>query len=132
MGQEPNRDPPSTTTTGPLTLGPDFPSAMATTYQLRIKDVFECLSEREKRYAHHLARAAWLGSRIVLRQTSPESEGIYDFILRLHKACGGKWSKLADGDVVGLRDVNAFLEYAAQFLAHLGNYYVSCFMRRLP
>jgi dipeptidyl-peptidase-3 len=98
---------------------------MAATYQLAISDVFDTLSAREKRYAHHLARAAWLGSRIVLRQTSPESEGIFDLILQLHKACNGRWSALVDDAKVEQKEVDAVLEFAAQFLAHLGNYYVS-------
>lgn len=98
---------------------------MAATYQLAIRDVFDTLSGQEKRYVHHLARAAWSGGRIVLRQTSPESEGIFDFILNLYRACNGEWSILVDGDKVTQDDVDALLEYAAQFLAHLGNYYVS-------
>lgn len=101
---------------------------MTTAYQLAIQDVFDGLSSKEKRYAHHLARAAWHGSRIVMRQTSPESEGIYNLILHLHKACHGDWSRLLQRtdheDLVEPSDVDAFLEYAAQFLAHLGNYYV--------
>ncbi|ATY58656.1 dipeptidyl peptidase III [Cordyceps militaris] len=96
---------------------------MATTYQLNIQGIFDGLSPREKLYSHHLAQAAWHGSRIVLRQTSPESEGIFDFILELHKACKGDWSKLANDDGVGREDVESFLDYAGQFLAHLGNYY---------
>ncbi|KAK0704482.1 peptidase family M49-domain-containing protein [Lasiosphaeris hirsuta] len=63
-----------------------------------------------------------------MRQTSPESEGIYGLVLHLHKACHGNWSRLLQRtdheDLVGPSDVDAFLEYAAQFLAHLGNYYV--------
>ncbi|KAK4197328.1 dipeptidyl peptidase III [Triangularia verruculosa] len=102
---------------------------MATTYQLAIKEVFDRLTPKEKRYAHHMARTAWLGSRIVTRQTSPESEGIYDLIFHLHKACQGDWSRFLhrthQHDAVEPSDVDAFLEYAAQFLAHLGNYYVS-------
>ncbi len=98
---------------------------MATTYQLNVKGIFDRLSPREKLYSHHLAQAAWRGSRIVLRQTSPESEGIFDFIVELHKACEGQWSTLANEDGVGREDVESFLDYAGQFLAHLGNYYVS-------
>ncbi|KAK3987106.1 dipeptidyl peptidase [Cladorrhinum sp. PSN332] len=64
-------------------------------------------------------QAAWHGSRIVLQQTSPESECIFDFILELHKACEGQWSKLANEDGVGREDVESFLDYAGQFLAHL-------------
>ncbi|KAK1826080.1 dipeptidyl peptidase III [Podospora conica] len=96
---------------------------MAATYQLHIKDIFDGLNPREQLYAHHLARAAWQGTRIVLRQTSPESEDIFDFILGLHVACRGEWSSLVNEDGVSRADVDAFLDYAGQFLTHLGNYY---------
>ncbi|KAK4220726.1 peptidase family M49-domain-containing protein [Podospora fimiseda] len=85
---------------------------MATTYQLQIKTIFNTLSPREKLYAHHLSQAAWQGSRIILRQTSPESAGIFDFILELHNASQGQWAKLTEQTGV-----------AGQFLSHLGNYY---------
>ena len=98
---------------------------MAPVYQLDIEHVFDGLTTREKRYAHHIARAVWHGSRIVMRQTSPESEGIYDFILELHIGCGGQWSRLCDDHGARQEDVDALLEFSAQFLAHLGNYYVS-------
>ncbi|KAH6621473.1 dipeptidyl peptidase III [Chaetomium sp. MPI-SDFR-AT-0129] len=96
---------------------------MATTYQLNIKGVFDGLSPREKLYSHYLVQAVWHGSRIVLRQTSPESEGIFDFIIELHKACDGQWFELVRENGVDSQDVKGFLDYAGQFLAHLGNYY---------
>lgn len=43
-----------------------------------------------RRYAHYISRAAFAGTRINLRQVSPESEPIYDFILTLHKNCNGR------------------------------------------
>jgi len=62
---------------------------------LAIKPHFEALSDQEKKYAHYISRAALSGTRINLRQVSPESEGIYDFILALHRSCDGK--SCADG-----------------------------------
>lgn len=38
---------------------------------------FEKLTPNEQLYAHHLSRASWAGSRIVLSQTSDESMGIF-------------------------------------------------------
>ena len=38
--------------------------------------------------------ACFAGTRIVLRQVSPESESIYDFIIHLHKAYKGDWKKV--------------------------------------
>lgn len=57
--------------------------------RLEIKPHFEALSKQEKKYAHYLSKSAFAGHRINLRQVSPESEAIYDFILALHEASGG-------------------------------------------
>lgn len=57
---------------------------------LSIKPHFEALSTKEKKYAHYISRAALAGTRVNLRQCSPESEPIYDFILALHKSCNGR------------------------------------------
>lgn len=67
-------------------------------------------------------RAAFLGTRITLRQVSPESEPIYDLIVSLHRACNGDWKSLREKAGVSSEDVQHFLEYAAQFLGNCGNY----------
>ena len=67
-------------------------------------------------------RASLAGNRIVLRQVSPESEPIYDFIIALHKASGGDWKALAEKAGVDEAGLTAFLQYAAQFLGNSGNY----------
>ena len=66
--------------------------------------------------------AAFNGSRIILRQVSPESEAIFDLILALYAKCQGKWDQLANEASVSAEDLKYFLEYAAQFLGNLGNY----------
>lgn len=58
----------------------------------------------------------------MLRQISPESEAIYDFILSLHEASGGNWASLAEKAGVSEKDLTSFLEYAAMFLGNNGNY----------
>ncbi|KAF7868675.1 hypothetical protein EAF04_005205 [Stromatinia cepivora] len=90
--------------------------------QLEIKQHFEALSDKEKRYAHYISRASMNGTRITLRQVSPESEDIYDFIIELHKSINGDWSSAQKK--VGISDENLkfFLEYCAQFLGNCGNY----------
>lgn len=100
-------------------------SERAATYQLANKELFDSLTQREKLYAHHLARAAWHGSRIILRQTSPEGTGIFDFILELHKACGGQWNKLVDRYEVQPDELDNFLEFSGLFLSNMGNYFAS-------
>ncbi|KAL9101708.1 MAG: hypothetical protein Q9163_003073 [Psora crenata] len=89
---------------------------------LSIKTHFEALTAEQRLYAHHLSRAAFNGSRIVLRQVSPESETIYDLILALYQHCQGEWTKLAERTNVLSEDLKSFLEYSAQFLGNLGNY----------
>ncbi|KAF2197104.1 dipeptidyl-peptidase III [Delitschia confertaspora ATCC 74209] len=93
-----------------------------TVVPLAIKPHFEALGEKEKLYAHHISRACFAGTRIVLRQVSPESESIYDFIIALHKHCHGDYSALQKQAGISSDDLNAYLEYAAQFLGNMGNY----------
>lgn len=69
-------------------------------------------------------RAAWHGTRIILRQVSPEAIDIFDFIIELHKDCSGIWETLVDGSNVTQEQIVIFLRYAATFLSNCGNYYV--------
>lgn len=112
--------------------------------RLDIKGVWDLLSPQEKVYAHHMSRqvfsglidaaapspdcsAASLGTRIVLRQVSPESNSILDLILELHQACNGEWERLlegADDSATKERELLDFLNFAALFLSNMGNYYV--------
>lgn len=62
-----------------------------TVVPLAIKPHFEALNEKEKKYAHFISRAALSGTRINLRQVSPEAEAVYDFIITLHKSCNGRY-----------------------------------------
>lgn len=94
------------------------------TQRLEIREVFEHLSDQEKLYAHHLSRAAWYGTRVILRQVSPEAEDIFNLIFELHQSCSGAWEALIDSCDISKSDLEDFLEYAALFLANIGNYYV--------
>jgi hypothetical protein len=69
-------------------------------------------------------RAAWAGTRIILRQVSPEANGIFDLIIALHHACDGQWEALSQRTGVGMPDIDRFLGYAATFLSNVGNYFV--------
>ncbi|KAI9370230.1 dipeptidyl peptidase III [Aspergillus egyptiacus] len=99
-----------------------LPKNQTTTYQLSIKEDFDDLSQDEKLYAHHLSRAAWHGSRLIMRQTSPEGTGIFDFILELHSACHGEWSRFIQNFGISADDLDAFLDYAGTFLSKLNNF----------
>lgn len=93
--------------------------------KLEIKPHFEALTKEEKLYAHHISRASFHGTRIILRQVSPESEGIYDLILQAYNACNGDWANLGTKTGASEQNVQYWKEYAAQFLGNLGNYKVS-------
>ena len=58
----------------------------------------------------------------MLRQISPESEPIYDFIIALHKHTKGDYEALAQEAGLSQEELDAYLNYAAQFLGNLGNY----------
>jgi dipeptidyl-peptidase-3 len=96
----------------------------AITHRLPVKDIFDRLPDRDKLYAYHLGKAAWSGARIVLRQTSSESESIFDFIISLYRACDGEWEKLVGKGVVSEDDLDSFFGYAGLFLYNLGYFYV--------
>ncbi|KAJ5707099.1 dipeptidyl peptidase III [Penicillium malachiteum] len=100
------------------------------THRLEIGKVFDRLAEDEDRdgksyrvYAHHLARACWHGSRVTLRQTSSEAEGIFDFILLTHQACAGEWESFIDHGLTK-EEVDSWLEFAGMFMSNLGNYFI--------
>jgi dipeptidyl-peptidase-3 len=67
-------------------------------------------------------RAAFTGTRITLRQVSPESESIFDFIIELYKYCNGDWKTLQEKAGIPADELQSFLEYAVQFLGNCGNY----------
>ncbi|ORY66360.1 peptidase family M49 [Pseudomassariella vexata] len=90
--------------------------------QLEIEKHFDALSDKQKRYAHFISRASFFGTRIVFRQTSPESEAIYDFILALHKSSGGDWKALQAKAGISDAELNHILQYSTQFLGNNGNY----------
>ncbi|KAH8847934.1 hypothetical protein MCOR27_002650 [Pyricularia oryzae] len=100
-------------------------------FQLGIIEQFQRLTDQEKRYAHHMARAAWHGTRIILRQVSPESASIFDFIIELHNSCAGNWSSLTGPDV-NEENLQGFLVYAATFLSNIGNYFGSGDQKFVP
>ncbi|KAL4893275.1 peptidase family M49-domain-containing protein [Aspergillus ambiguus] len=101
-------------------------------YQLSVGTAFDGLTSQEKRYAHYMAKAAWAGTRIILRQVSPEANGIFDLILALHRLCDGKWESLATHANVNIDELNQFLDYSATFLSNIGNYFGSGDQKIIP
>ncbi|KAH8197868.1 hypothetical protein TruAng_007967 [Truncatella angustata] len=93
-----------------------------TIVRLEIEKHFDALTDQQKRYAHFISKAAFAGTRIVLRQISPESESIYDFILALYRSSGGDWEALQAKAKISDEELDQFLQYAGQFLGNNGNY----------
>ncbi|EOD46075.1 Peptidase M49 dipeptidyl-peptidase III [Neofusicoccum parvum] len=93
-----------------------------TVVPLAIKPHFEALNDQQKLYSHYLSIACLAGTRIVLRQISPESEHIYDFIVTLHRHYKGDWKKAQKDAGLSDDELKAFLDYSAQFLGNAGNY----------
>ena len=67
-------------------------------------------------------RAAFSGTRIILRQVSPESEYMYDFIIALYMGCDGDWPSLAQEAGISDTELKYMLEYFTMVLGNLGNY----------
>ncbi|KAL4994385.1 hypothetical protein BDV10DRAFT_176954 [Aspergillus recurvatus] len=79
-----------------------------------------------------MSKAAWSGTRITLRQVSPEANLIFDFIVALYFSCNGDWDRLASRAGLDFHDLQLFLDYAATFLSNLGNYYGSGDQKFVP
>ena len=98
-------------------------------HQLSVRNAFDGLTVKEKLYAHYMSKAAWSGARIILRQVSPEANDVFDLIMELHKCCqarlSGRWADIGAALNVSTEEVDAFLNFAANFLSNVGNYYVS-------
>jgi dipeptidyl-peptidase-3 len=94
---------------------------------LVIKEHFDTLTDKEKLYAHHIGYASWLGARIILEQTTPQSSEIFDLVRSTFSAKDDA-TRLADLTAlrtaagVSEEDFTGVLEYAAQFLSNLANY----------
>ncbi|KAF3935866.1 hypothetical protein ABW19_dt0209111 [Dactylella cylindrospora] len=90
--------------------------------RLEIQPHFDNLSPKEKLYAHHISKASFAGTRVVLRQVSPESEPLFDLILAIAKQVNNDFSNLASLAGITEEEKDYFVEYSAQVLANLGNY----------
>lgn len=89
---------------------------------LQCETAFKELTKKEKLYTHYLSQACWIGSLIILLQTSPESPVVFTL---LHKVFSGESveelkkktsSKLTDDEL------KAVLVYACGLFANMGNY----------
>ncbi|KAK6353832.1 hypothetical protein TWF730_008255 [Orbilia blumenaviensis] len=90
--------------------------------RLEIQPHFDNLSAKEKLYAHHISKASFAGTRVVLRQVSPESEPLFDLILTVARHVGNDFSKIVEACSVTEDEKEKFVEFGSQVLANLGNY----------
>ena len=65
-------------------------------------------------------RAGWEGSRIILRQASPESEEIFDMFMALFR--DHELATIRSLSQCSTDDWDDFLSYAGQFLSNMGNF----------
>ncbi|SGZ32256.1 BQ5605_C040g11835 [Microbotryum silenes-dioicae] len=62
---------------------------------LGIGKAFEALTKQEKLYSHHLSLASWAGARVIMAQTSPHAEPIFDLLIAIFSSREDH-AKLAD------------------------------------
>ncbi|KAI1751939.1 putative dipeptidylpeptidase III [Xylaria castorea] len=99
-----------------------FAERNADIYSLEIRVHYDALSDKQKLYAHWMSRAAFEGTRIILRQNAAKAETIFDLIVALHHHCDGDWKALGHSAGVTDAEIQYFLEYSSMFLTNLGNY----------
>ncbi|CAP31663.2 Protein CBG12727 [Caenorhabditis briggsae] len=91
--------------------------------QLDAENAFKTLSEKERKYAHYVAKASFDGALAVFLQVSPESAPIFYVLYRLFKAETVEQLK-EKALAVGFSEDEwqALLIYAAAFYSNSGNY----------
>ncbi|KAI8092459.1 dipeptidyl peptidase III [Halteromyces radiatus] len=92
---------------------------------LEAKPFFNSLDNIQKTYAHHMSRAAFEGTRIIITQTNPRAETIYDLILKIFSNKQGQLTDiqaLQQRSEVSPETFEDLLQYSGQFLGNLSNY----------
>lgn len=90
---------------------------------LEVETAFAGLTPKEKLYAHHISKAAWVGGLVTLLQTSPESGPVFVLLHKLFSAQNPadlKAAAVAAGFTE--EEVTALLVYAAGVFSNAGNY----------
>ncbi|KAF4546904.1 putative peptidase family M49 protein [Elsinoe fawcettii] len=107
-------------------------SSVPPMHSMTVAEHFDKLTDTEKLYAHHAARAAWYGTPIILEQVSPEAKGIFKFILDAYHLCSGDWNQYVNQAWIRQDDLGHLLNYAATFLSNIGNYFGSGDSKFIP
>ncbi|KAL6589980.1 hypothetical protein ACP70R_050178 [Stipagrostis hirtigluma subsp. patula] len=83
---------------------------------------FKGLTKQEKMYAHYLSQASWVGSLIVLLQTSPESPIIFTLLHKIYSAESIEELKKKALSTLSEEELKAIFAYSCGFLCNSGNY----------
>ena len=91
---------------------------------LPCSEAFKGLSEKERKYAHHLSRASWWGAFIILCQNSPEAADIFCVLTRLLRTQPVDSLRVigTEKDIITDDDHKALLIYYAGLMYNCGNY----------
>lgn len=87
--------------------------------ELKCKEAFNQLTEKEKKYCYYLSHASWEGALICLFQCSIESPYLFLVFQKLFTIITPEKLYLDEFD---RNDIDKFLEYAAEFYSNMGNY----------
>lgn len=89
---------------------------------LDVEAAWAGLSAREKRYAHHFARASWAGQLVTAAQTSCESPLILKLIFSLFREDSAGLASRCSCDEATAGHWSSFLDYCCFCVGNLGNY----------
>ncbi|KAH9043246.1 aflatoxin-detoxifizyme [Lactarius pseudohatsudake] len=89
---------------------------------------------REKKYAHYLSEASWVGARIILGQWTPYTEKLFDLLILVFGENGTitNVDTLKEKSGLSTDDWERVLEFASQVLSNLANYKSFGFTKFVP
>ena len=87
--------------------------------QLNIGNSFKQLSLREQMYTYYLSQAAWSGAKITIKQRSPESTKIFEFLIEFFRRHRNNKINIRQ---VSYQDWEHLENYTMLLFSNLGNY----------
>lgn len=91
---------------------------------LPCSEAFEGLSDKERRYAHHLSRASWWGAFITLCQNSPEAPDVFCLLTGLFRSqpLDSLKAQAVEKGIMTEDDFKSLLIYYSGLMYNCGNY----------